>query len=285
MTRNHVGGRNSLGQQARPPGRDHLVTGGRHHPGIPGRNHPVLDGRLHRNRQAGSCVNSQRARRSSTVRLSDGTVTLSYGTTGATPNANQVGSSLASSAARAGLKTIVFVNQADHAPATADRIRAGLPAAGALTAAENDLWQDVIAELGGPEHSLINPAAAALPHNGDMTAVERRLAESIFRRRDGASVIVATPTLAQGMNLPAEVAILAGTMRHDDDGREPLRVMKSSMQPGERGEPVISPTVPSSLFPNRLSPSRRMARQVTRPTTCSKGFCRRMINALRLTIH
>src|ERR1700723_87164 len=45
-------GRNSLGQQARRPGRDHLVTGGRHHPGIPGRNHPVTDGRLHRNRHA-----------------------------------------------------------------------------------------------------------------------------------------------------------------------------------------------------------------------------------------
>jgi hypothetical protein len=45
-------GRNSLGQQARHPGRDHLVTGGRHHPGIPGRNHPVTDGRLHRNRQS-----------------------------------------------------------------------------------------------------------------------------------------------------------------------------------------------------------------------------------------
>jgi ATP-dependent RNA helicase HelY len=36
------------------------------------------------------------------------------------------------------------------------------------------------------------------------------------------NVIVATPTLAQGMNLPAQVAILAGTMRHSDDGRTPL---------------------------------------------------------------
>jgi len=36
------------------------------------------------------------------------------------------------------------------------------------------------------------------------------------------NVIVATPTLAQGMNLPAQVAILAGTMRHDDEGRKPL---------------------------------------------------------------
>lgn len=156
------------------------------------------------------------------VRLSQDNVRLNYGVTGATPNANEVGASFATSAARAGLKTIMFVNQADHAPSTARKIR-GLPAVGALTEFENDLWTDIVAELGGPQHSLITPTAAALPHNGDMIAVERRMAESLFRRRDGASIIVATPTLAQGMNLPAEVAILAGTMRHDEDGREPLK--------------------------------------------------------------
>jgi hypothetical protein len=157
------------------------------------------------------------------IRLSDGTVPLNYGKTGATPNANEVGASFAASAARAGLKTIMFVNQADHAPTTARKIRTGLPAVGALTDLENDLWQDIIAELGGAQHSLLDPTAPALPHNGDMISIERRMAESLFRRRDGASVIVATPTLAQGMNLPAEVAILAGTMRHDEDGREPLK--------------------------------------------------------------
>ena len=133
------------------------------------------------------------------VRLSNGTVRLKYGKGGATPNSNDVGASLAASAARAGLKTIMFVNQADHAPSTARRIRAELPAPGILTELENDLWQDIIAELGGAQHSLIDPTAPALPHNGDMIAIERRMAESLFRRRDGASVIVATPTLAQGM--------------------------------------------------------------------------------------
>ncbi|AUX79278.1 DEAD/DEAH box helicase [Sinorhizobium fredii] len=157
------------------------------------------------------------------IRLSDGTVPLSYGVTGATPNSNTVGASFAASAARAGLKTIMFVNQADHAPSTARKIKAGIPAVGALTELENALWQEIIAEFGGAQHSLIDPAAPALPHNGDMISIERRLAESLFRKRDGASVIVATPTLAQGMNLPAEVAILAGTMRHDEDGREPLK--------------------------------------------------------------
>lgn len=150
-------------------------------------------------------------------------MTLNYGAGSATPNANDVGASLATSAGRAGLKTIMFVNQADHAPSAARRMRAGLRAPDALTELENSLWQDIVAELGGGQHSLLDPTAPALPHNGDMIATERRLAESIFRRRDGVSVIVATPTLAQGMNLPAEVAILAGTMRHDEDGRTPLK--------------------------------------------------------------
>ena len=169
------------------------------------------------------------------VRLSNGTVRLKYGKGGATPNSNDVGASLAASAARAGLKTIMFVNQADHAPSTARRIRAELPAPGILTELENDLWQDIIAELGGAQHSLIDPTAPALPHNGDMIAIERRMAESLFRRRDGASVIVATPTLAQGMNLPAEVAILAGTMRHDEDGREPLKAHEILNAAGRAG--------------------------------------------------
>jgi ATP-dependent RNA helicase HelY len=157
------------------------------------------------------------------VRLSGDNVRLGYGQGGATPNANKVGGSFATNAARAGLKTIMFVNQANHAPSTAREIRAGLPPVGALTEIESALWADIIAELGGPKHSLLDPTAPALPHNGDMIAIERRMAESLFRRRDGASVIVATPTLAQGMNLPAELAILAGTMRHDEDRREPLK--------------------------------------------------------------
>lgn len=157
------------------------------------------------------------------VRISDGTVRLNYGVSGATPNANETGASFAASAARAGLKTIMFVNQADHAPTTAKKIKTGLPTVGQLTEAENDLWQEIVAELGGAQHSFIDPSAPALPHNGDMISIERRLAESLFRRQNGVSVIVATPTLAQGMNLPAEVAILAGTMRSDEDGRTPLQ--------------------------------------------------------------
>jgi hypothetical protein len=116
----------------------------------------------------------------------------------------------------------VFVQQAGHAPSTAKRLLRQLPPPSDLTENESSLWIDAVAELGDESCSLFDPTAPAIPHNGDMIPLERRLAESVFKKVGGVNVIVATPTLAQGMNLPAQVAILAGTMRHSDEGRRPL---------------------------------------------------------------
>jgi ATP-dependent RNA helicase HelY len=157
------------------------------------------------------------------VSLSTEPVTLARSKLGwATPNANGVANALAIQASRAGLKTIVFVQQADYAPTNAKKIASALDAQGALTGAEELLWTAVRAEVGGAECSLVWPGKRALAHNGDMIPQERRLAESMFKREDGASVIVATPTLAQGMNLPVQFAILAGDKRQDETGRSPL---------------------------------------------------------------
>lgn len=156
------------------------------------------------------------------VRLSDAPVALAHGARGAAPNANDVGTALAKNAALAGLKTIMFVQQADHAPSATKRLRGKLPSSPELTESENSLWVDTIAELGAESCSLFDPTAPAIPHNGDMIPLERRLAESVFKKSAGVKVIIATPTLAQGMNLPAQVAILAGTMRHNEEGRKPL---------------------------------------------------------------
>lgn len=171
-------------------------------------------------------------------RLLSQPVTLSQSQTGGphpTPNANGVASSIAVHAARSGIKTIVFVQQANHAPSTARKIAAELDEPGQLTPAEESLWNLVLAELGGAEFSLVNPMSSAIPHNGDMITQERRLAESLFRRINGASVIVATPTLAQGMNLPAQLAILAGDKRHVDDGRSSLEAHEILNAAGRAG--------------------------------------------------
>lgn len=137
------------------------------------------------------------------------------------------------------MKTIVFVQQPRYAVSTAKKISQQLEATYELTTPEAAIWTDLQAELGGAQYSLVTPGKAALPHNGDMTALERRLAESLFRQNGGASVIVATPTLAQGMNLPAQVAILAGDKRHDDEqGRanlEPHEILNAAGRAGRAG--------------------------------------------------
>lgn len=157
------------------------------------------------------------------IKLSDVPISLNLSAQGRpTPTSNDLAAKLAVQAVAADLKTIVFVQQAGYAPLTASKMAVQLPRVGELSEVEAQLWSSVVAELGGERYSLVKPHDAALPHNGDMIPLERRLVESLFRKNDGANAIVATPTLAQGMNLPAQLAILAGDKRYDAAGRVPL---------------------------------------------------------------
>lgn len=131
------------------------------------------------------------------------------------PNANEVAAALATSSAKNGLKTIVFVNTKVSTASTATAVCSSLGDAPRAIKRERALFNALEIELGGLNHSFIPEPATAIPHNAGMLRLERQLAESLFRRPNGASVIVATPTLAQGLNLPAEVAILAGDKRMD----------------------------------------------------------------------
>ena len=62
----------------------------------------------------------------------------------------------------------------------------------------------------------------------------------MHKRANGAQVIVATPTLAQGLNLPAHLAILAGDKRADTDqkGRADLEaheILNAAARAGRAG--------------------------------------------------
>jgi hypothetical protein len=142
----------------------------------------------------------------------------------AKPNVNVVAAHIAASSARNNLKTIVFVNVKSHTISTAQKIAAELGDPPVPTPDEEERWQALALELGGLKHSLLAGPSTAVPHNSQMLRLERDLAERMFRRPDGAQVIVATPTLAQGLNLPAHLAILASDMRAgpDDGVREAL---------------------------------------------------------------
>lgn len=132
----------------------------------------------------------------------------------ATPNANEVAAAIALSAHKSRLKTIVFVNTKADAVGTARRIASSLGEVVVLNESEILLWDALVLELGDAKHSIFGDANfGAVPHNSSMLRLERALSERLFRRSDGARVIVATPTLAQGLNLPAHLAVLAGDKR------------------------------------------------------------------------
>lgn len=131
------------------------------------------------------------------------------------PNKNEVAASLAKTLFEAGVKTLIFVQQIDHTQSIVANISGQVEANIEPTAPDQDLLLKISDELGSLDISYVPQGGVAACHHGLLLKEERELVESMFRRPDGIGVLAATPTLAQGMNLPAEAVILAGDERWD----------------------------------------------------------------------
>lgn len=155
------------------------------------------------------------------------------------PNANKVASKIAVRATIGGMKTIVFVNTKDATISASQSIGSELRDSVHLDAEESKLWESLRLEFGHSKHSVFsNLNFSAVPHHASMLQLERVLSEHLFRREDGAKVIVATPTLAQGLNLPAHLAILAGDRRMGEEQREDLEtheILNAAARAGRAG--------------------------------------------------
>lgn len=188
------------------------------------------------------------------------------------PNANKTAAQLAVTAARNGLKTIVFVNTKRDAISSAKIISEQIGGKIKVTKSEKSRWDALEAELGGLKHSIVPLNAVAVPHNGSMLRLERDLAERMFKRPSGAAVIVATPTLAQGLNLPAHLSILAGDKRSSANrkGREALEaheILNAAARAGRAGHlangVVLLVPEPNIFFERGKNPSRNLTNKLT----------------------
>lgn len=148
-----------------------------------------------------------------------------------TPNGNKLASAFAVATARQNLKTLVFVQTIPLANAAVKEVNSGATTTLIeLTAAESVLLTEVIEELGNVLHSYVSTEgvgcvnSASVCHHSLLLPAERQLHESLFRRPDGVSVMVATSTLAQGMNLPSEIVIIGGDSRFDRDANKVQRL-------------------------------------------------------------
>lgn len=141
-----------------------------------------------------------------------------------TPNGNHTSVLLADAAVRAGLKTLVFVQTVVLAESAANEFR-GMNGDSQVTLNETeaDLYRIASEEMGGADHCYISVdkegsyLGGAAGHHSLLLREERLLHESLFKRADGIRVLFATSTLAQGMNLPSELVIIAGDSRFDPE--------------------------------------------------------------------
>ena len=137
-------------------------------------------------------------------------------------NSNGVAAQLAIVSAKTGQKVLVFSQQVRWSVSTANEINDGSERRTALTPVEERLLRQATEAMGSAStlygnfdgNSVIGDA---LPHHGLLLREERRLHESLYRRSNGISVLVATSTLAQGMNFPSEIIVIAGDRRFDAD--------------------------------------------------------------------
>lgn len=138
-----------------------------------------------------------------------------------TPNSGTVSSYITTSSVLAGIRTLVFFQTIKNAASAARSISKELDQPPVkLTNFERRQAEIAILEIGGNSHMyaqirdgrLID---SALAHHGLLLPEERALCESLYKRADGIKALTATSTLAQGMNLPSELVIIAEDSRFD----------------------------------------------------------------------
>ncbi|PCD02449.1 DEAD/DEAH box helicase [Sphingomonas spermidinifaciens] len=156
-----------------------------------------------------------------------------------TSNRNEVAGQLAADYASLGKRVIVFCNDTRACGSVAGQINELIaPATVTLDETQLEMRDAVLTDVGSQAATFDPSGCRAAVHHGDLLPMERRLVESVFRvRREaggedkGLDVIAATSTIAQGLNLPCDVVILAGTDRSTAD--DPNGNPRTDLRPHE----------------------------------------------------
>ena len=127
-------------------------------------------------------------------------------------NRNQVAKELAKKLAAIGMKTIVFVEN----PVQANNLVKELNTETRVESLPRIIQrrrESIVTEFGEEDCSYLEEEMGAVPHHSLLLNEERYAMEALFRKKS--DIMVATPTLAQGVNLPVDVVLIAGEDRYD----------------------------------------------------------------------
>ena len=179
----------------------------------------------------------------------EGRITFTDLTTRELPEGGEPVARLARTVVEDGGQALVFVNSRRASEQVAQQLGATIRAtlsvaerAGAAATAQELLGvseeeTEGIRRLGG-----MVPSGVAF-HNASLTNPERRVIERAFRDRR-LKVLVATPTLAAGINLPARRVIVRDLTRYDDrlGIQAPIPVLEVQQMCGRAGRPRFDTT-------------------------------------------
>ena len=202
--------------------------------------------------------NSQKVRDYSRVKLLNHQILLGISPTTRklTPNRNQVACQIASAFVQNGLRVMIFVDTPRSAQSIQKNAKDAIPLVdlSALFAQNQAKIDQLTLELGDFTYSyLLNQTSCAV-HHGLLLPEVRDLMEQSYRQEHGVHLIAATPTLAQGVNLPADVVIIAGYDRYDVNtgGRETLKAHEILNAAGRAGRAGFNSYGAVILIPNHV---------------------------------
>ena len=160
----------------------------------------------------------------------------------AVPPAEDTVSSLVMQAVGDGGQCLVFVNSRRSTEAEAVRLAGhlGPKVARELSRAEEALLEgDSESTATGRKLASCVKSGTAF-HNAGLTYRQRKYVEDSFRAGD-IKCIVATPTLAAGINLPARRVVVRDTYRYENGANVPISVMEVKQMCGRAGRPGYDP--------------------------------------------
>ncbi|HLY90699.1 MAG TPA: DEAD/DEAH box helicase [Acetobacteraceae bacterium] len=140
-------------------------------------------------------------------------------------NRLEIAAEIAAAYAKCGLNVIVFCETTPWTASVAKNVSDLVGPVEVVLNENQAAWRHKALQEAGSEAAIYDAGSGvAAVHHGDLLPEERFLAESVFRESTGVKVLSATSTLAQGLNLPCDVVIMAGTDRLDDDDDRARRV-------------------------------------------------------------
>lgn len=178
-----------------------------------------------------------------------------------TGNTNEVSAEIAKGFLNAGYKVLVFTNNILYTTSIKKKIESTFIKKfniNSFLEKNHFILEQIIEEIGDTSGTYIPfENTSCVVHHGLLLPEERDLMEELYTMRDGVNMIVATPTLAQGINLPADVVLISGDLRFNQDANvmetlQAYEILNAAGRAGRAGYKsygvsILIPTKPISM--------------------------------------